>query len=480
MSSMRIIAIGLLCFLASCPAPSRPAGAPAPAGLPAAGPNSAGGGGTAGVQAFSWPQEALAYLQQSLEHPTAEGNSPLGPVCQVVAQFPQAGTDPAFAAVRQAVLRWRGQMGESVASEIVAAWLAIEPGPASDQIVKRIAKGEDAVFQGLSSDAAAGRAVLERVDQAKLTPIQASRVLDLLRIWGGAQAKDKKLLEVLAKREPVIGWRALGYLVKLFPEDETYFKKLDAAIRNAKPAELSAAVEAAKISGDAKVADALVLLVAHATLGPERVDRSAGAAGKPDAKKAAAPGKPQPSSPQHDAVKVALGAYAFAYLPGDQAQYARRKLLEAADPLLRWQARLGELLHGDAKPWNDAVQAQGVEQSAMWVVLEPPEAWEAALIPTYAKAAQSKDGMTRGKSALQLNRYASCESDRSVLATLSRLASDTDPDVRETAWYTLGKLRLDPTAADPLTVVNDAQAPAGVRLAAAYTALRLAGPPAAK
>lgn len=430
---------------------------------------------------MQWPKEAIAYLQRSLEQPGVNGNSALGPVCQVIAQFPQALDDPAFSAVREAVLHWRGQMGESVASEIVSAWLCIEPSPASDHIVQRIAKGDEAVMQALRHHATQGRAILGRVDQTKLTPQQANRVMELLRFWGGAEPGDKQLLENLAQRDPVVAWRAFGYLLKLEPENQTYFEKLDASIRTAAPDQLPAAMEGAKISGCPKLADALVQYVAHAKLGPEWIEPSTSANGDlPGKGKAATAKQDITNAPQHDDRKVLLATYALAYLPGEQAQYARRKLLEAEDPLVCWQARLGELLHGDKQPWQDAVRGQGVEQSSMWVALEPPEAWDAALIPMYAKAGQSKDALTRGKTALHLNRYVSCQSDKTIAAVLSRLAADDAPEVREAAWYTLGKLRLDPTGADPLTVVNDAQAPAGVRLAAAYTALRLAGPPAAK
>jgi hypothetical protein len=481
-SPMRIAALLLLCLLTSCPAHKPPASAPA------------AGAAASGTAAASWPPEAVAYLQQCLERPGAEGGVPLGPACIVVAQLPQAGADPAFAGVKQALLRWRGQMGESVASELAAGWLTVEPDAAREQIAARIAKGDEAVFQALRYNPSAGRAVLAKIDAAKLTLAQANRVLELMRIWGQADVADKPLLMALAQREPVVAWRALGYLLRLEPDNAEYLKQLDQALRNAKPDQLAAAVEGAKISAKAELAAALVPLLVQVKPGPERITPAdvmpqagadPGAAAPADFK---APGQSQPSAkPQAKAAqqppldhKALLGAYGLTYLPGEAAQFARRKLLDAEDPQLRWQARLGELLHGDAKPWNDAVQAQGVEQREMWVALEPPEAWDAALLRTYARAAQSAQALTRGRTAQHLGRYGSCRSEKQALQALSKLAAAPEPEVAEVAWYTLARLRLDPTGADPLTVVNDANAAPAVRLAAAYCALRLAGHGAAQ
>ncbi len=478
---MRIAALLLLCLLTSCPV-QQPPGATSTAGGEAA--------ATGTGAAPRWPPVAVEYLQQCLAQPGADGNAPLGPASLVVAQLPQACTDPAFAGVKQALLHWRGQMGQSVASELAAGWLILEPTAAREQIVQRIGQGDEAIFKALRYDPSAGRDVLARIDAVKLTPAQANRVLELLRIWGQATPADKPLLQALAQREPLVAWRAVGYLLQLEPDNTQYLQQLDTALRQAKPEQLSAAVEGVKISGKGELADALVPLLAQVKAGAEQITKleqpavpgtapaESGMAGTPGAKPQAKPVAPA-GKPLADH-KALLGAYGLTYLPGAAAAFARQRLLEATDPQVRWQARLGELLHGNARPWNDAVRAQGVEQPEMWIALEPPEAWGPALLQTYARAARSTDGLTRGRTALHLNRYAAHKSEQLVLEALSRLAAAPEPEIAEAAWYTLAGLRLDPTGADPLTVVNDANAAPAVRLAAAYCALRLAGRGAAQ
>jgi hypothetical protein len=397
--------------------------------------------------------------------------------------------------VRDAVDACRKQFGDSVPSEVVAAWLATQPEAAEKHVLLAARSGNDAVLLALRCFPERGRAVLTQLagpgaPAAKhgLTAAQGNRALELLREWGSAQPGDAPLLRLLAELEPRVAYRAEGYLLRLQPDDEAALGELDSAIRSARGNELTAAIEGARIAGDARLAAALVGLAAQAKLGPERIAPAPGAAaaGKPGADAGGQAGRPAdgasanapapPNSPggPSESPSVVLAAYALTYMPGDQAELVRTKLLGAVEPLLRWQARLGELLHGNPRPWQQALREQGADGRALWLALEPQEARDPALLDTYKLAAVSAGPDVRGRAARQLNRYGEQQSERTVGRLLARLVRDEVPAVCEAAWYTLGELALRPAGVDPQAAVVDTRLLPEVRLAAADCALRLA------
>jgi hypothetical protein len=153
----------------------------------------------------------------------------------------------------------------------------------------------------------------------------------------------------------------------------------------------------------------------------------------------------------------------------------RKKLLNAQDGTVRWQARLGELLHGNPKPWDEAFQKEGSKSADFWIALEAVDRPAPALIPTYKLMSQSDDPTTRLRAVNALARYMlearSSEADGIVLALLDYEV----PEVRSAAWYAAGKLGIG----DPDKVIASKSEPPEVRLAAAYCALMQAqgGPP---
>jgi len=402
--------------------------------------------------AAALPAEALDCIAQCLEAPATAEHAPLARTWLAIARLRVPPAHPQLAPLKEHVLKQAAQAGDKPPPELAAAWLYFAPRPAERFILARVQADGGQYLESLRFLPETGRRVLKRLDIAALAKPEAYRVVSLLQSWGDISAGDEPLLRALSKRgEPEIALWATGQLARLHPQDEALSDKLFSAVRDAVPEGFSAAAEGARVSGLPKLADAFVPTCAKAQLGE--------------------PPKGQTPAPDRE---LEFSAYALAYLPGDQAALMRRKLLSAPWAAVRWQAMLGELLHGDPQPWNDAVAKAGIDDKDLWVTVQPPEAMDRALLPMYLAAAKSKRLFTRGLAATELNRYAQMKSDPMLVEALVLLIHDAEAEVRATAWYTLGGLGLKISGIDPLDVVrNKAEQPA-VRLAAAYAALAAA------
>jgi hypothetical protein len=262
------------------------------------------------------------------------------------------------------------------------------------------------------------------------------------------------LLQQLAQSsEPRTQLRAIGYLCALGQASPKQVALLKEALRSDRINSLSAAAEACRICRDPALAAVLVNPAALIPLG--------------DAPLA---GGAQPES------TGLYASYALAYLPGDQAKLLRTKLLDAADKRIRWQGRLGELLHGDIKPWYDAVLAADPGDPDMWLTIQPESVADPALLLTYKKTADAADPEVRLRTAQHLNRYGAAASDRLVGEILAKLIADEVPEVAAQAWHSAAVIRLPGRGNAAQLAVDDAAQPATVRLAAAFYVMRQAEP----
>lgn len=397
-------------------------------------------------------QDAVGMLSAGLEQPDATVESE-----DLIAKLPTAS-----AALFKDAIAGQVGAGAQLDRHQLAEWLAVDPAAARPQIAAGVATGNAQCMMALIDNAAVGRELIDGLQVEPQDTQTANLCLDLLRTWGGAQASDEPLLHQLAQSEDkTVEYRAAGYLLALGAGGDAEFDLLKSAVL-ARGKDWIGAIEGIKISGDPRFADVLVQLVSETKLNDE------GAPAEDETEPAA-------STPE------LLAAYAVSYLPGEQAEYMRKKLLNAASPELRWHARLGELLHGDAQPWNDAVDAEGLGDQKLWVVLEPPEALHNELVPFYAQAAQSDNAMERGKAALQLSRYNGVASAQQLASILEGLiaqpAATGDGDnsggllVQRQALITVGELKLTQLCPQVLEIMHEAGADASCRRAAAFCLL---------
>lgn len=436
----------LMLLLAACPA-TREADTEQPESQPPAAVADADAAAADASEAAPYSTAVLEYVEQCLGHPTEPGYPPLEPVWLVIAQLNRLAETPAAGSLCAAVSRMVQQAGDAPPPQLVAAWLACEPEPAQAFIAGSLAGGDPRYIDSLSFSPESGREVLGAMKLSELEADLAQRIVRLIIRWPRQAGGDGPLLGQLADHANATArLQAIGLLAALDEASERQLKELGDAVRAADET-LPAAAEGIRLSGDGDLAGALVTLAAKANLGDE----------DPEAARQR---------------EVLYASYALTGLPGEQARLLRRKLLGAVDPTVRWQARLGELLHGEPSYWDEAVVARGVDDPEMWMALDPPEAWHALLLPTLARAVAQPG--TRIAAAAQLNRYGALASDRGVIELVDELLSDAEAGVHGAAWLAAGTLGLwDQAEGAEAAALDEAVDPA-VRIAAAFCALRAA------
>jgi len=87
------------------------------------------------------------------------------------------------------------------------------------------------------------------------------------------------------------------------------------------------------------------------------------------------------------------------------------------------RARLGELLCGDAQPWDAALATYyGIANPDLWGSTGPPKRTAACCCPTYKLAAASEDLQLRVQAAHDMNRYAAEASNPELLGLLQQIS----------------------------------------------------------
>ncbi|MCC7477758.1 hypothetical protein IT575_04805 [bacterium] len=205
------------------------------------------------------------------------------------------------------------------------------------------------------------------------------------------------------------------------------------------------------------------------------------AEGKPAAKDAAAKDdaelKVDPKSGQ-TSFEILYTMYALAFLPGEQADLLRGRLVDAPDPNVAWHARLGELLAGRPEPWDSALERDGFSHQ-VWMALQTREAASPLLLKTYEKGASSEAGADRVDTARQLERFKLLDpsalgaEDNRLVALLELLTKDALDPVRQMAWFSAAELRVPRLGAEARRIVQTDSEPPVLRLAACYAALNL-------
>jgi len=444
---------------------------------PRGGTTSGGAAGTAGAQGSAatqtpqpwrvqYPPEALNYLLASLQHPTEPGYPPLGPAWLVVAQLPdlEYGTPGAAAPeLRKLIEEQVRQAKGNPPPELACAWLSCQHKAADRFIALQLNAGKPEYSIALRYTWLP--AMLAAMEPKKFTAPVAQAVLNSIDRWGPDQTNlptFHEMMKGLAEHsDETVRLRAIGCLLALGQASDEQRQYLKETLREGKPELLPAACEAVRFSRDKSFADALVPLVANTKLGDD------GAASNTTAAQL-------------------FGSNALAFLGDSQAAMMRTRLLGAADPLVRWQARLGELLNGIPKPWYDALEAKGITDRNMWVTLQTPGAAGVALLHTYELAAANPDASLRLQAAQQLNRSPDYASNPLGVKLMLQLVSDKEAVVREACWYTCARqsrgrgAQWDTLAAQADSTVADKTQDPLVRLAAACCLLKWAELPLAE
>jgi hypothetical protein len=298
--------------------------------------------------------------------------------------------------------------------------------------------------------------VLYQYDWSQADRAMCEAALILLRKWEPLRQSDLPLLRALAGQEdPRSRLRAIGYLLALGAASEQQLGELKAALRSERINELSAAVEACRISRDEALAAVLVSAVAKIPLSTD-----------------AREGQVQLESTS------LYASYALTYLPGEQAGLLRSKLLDASDVRVRWQARLGELLHGNPLPWYQAMEGGRPEsEQDLWLALQPDAVMHPSLLLTYKQLAGSADPERRLLVARHLNRYRAAASERLLRETLEILLTDKQPEIVVDAWHSAAECRVPGFEQQAQRLLDDTAQLPMLRLGAAYYLLRMAEPP---
>jgi hypothetical protein len=427
-----------------------------PGGKTDSGANSAGKPGVKPAQriaAGEYPQAALQYVLDALKQPT-EGYPALAYTWTVVAQLDQLGENKLAPQISAEIAKQVQGFSGQPPIDLVAAWLAVQP-EAATEFIRTQAKASDWSFisaywfhpelaRPLLADPAT-RILAPRAIADKRSEVP-KRWLELQSGWGVVTPADEQLLIAISERQgdPGNTLRAAGWLLRLDPDSKRFVDYLNLGIGRIAPGEIGVtmgATEGAKISRHEQLAEAFVPLAAKTPLKKDK-----------EAKTPA---------------ELHFVAYALTYLPGEQASLMRRKMLDAQDPLIQWQARLGELLHGDPQPWDDAIKAEGLAGKEWWLALERIEEPSVLLVPTLQQMAESEDASLRLRAAAFLGKFGWNSRLKEALDLVDKLAADDVAEVRTAAWYSAGRIG----AGDPLPVVNDSAETPEVRLAAAYAAL---------
>lgn len=420
------------------------------------------GAGAPQRAAADYPPAALNYLSACLETPAAEETAPLGPAWLAIAPLTglaDAPADSPAGKLRALVLKQVAEAQGQPPPELVCAWLACDLNAASRFIGDRLNEND--------SQYAAALAWLPDAQYLRLRPAGfdlacAHRVLNALPADGAPAAEVPgrlKLLSALAVHgEAAVRLRAIGQLAALQQATPEQLKFVTDTLAGGDLKLIPAACEAVRLSRDPLLADALVPLVAQTKLSAKAEQQVA-------------------------STSELFGSNALAFLGGDQAQLMRQKLLGAADSTVRWQARLGELLNGDAAPWDAGVSELGIADPDIWVTLATPGIADAALLATFELAARNPQPELRLQAAQHLNQSAGATSETRVVELLSRLVADESPQVQEAAWYTCAQRSRHASGtysalnAQAATVLADAGAEPAVRLAAASCLLNTAAAP---
>jgi hypothetical protein len=447
-----LLATALL--LGSCPAQEH-GGSDAATGNTSAGvAGTAGGagGGTASLSPAPPPDiaPALDYIRWAAKLPAPDGAPPASLVWNAVARLAGYGSSTALLQPLEPLLQGHIDAAPGgISPQLAGAWLAVSGQPGYSFIADKLAAGQYSYLQPLQFDAAAARGLLATLPLADMPGDAATQALEILR-GHGIIADDAGLLKQLARHEaPAVSLRAIGYLDSFEMATAAQLAELKRALASADIAEYVPALEGVKCSGKAEWANDLVELVAGAQLGAEDPET-----------------EPRP--------QVLYAAYALAYLPGSQAQLMRQRLVGAASPVVRWQARLGELMHGEPQLWHDAVDVLGVDSPGMWQALAPPEAHHPALLATLERAAEEGSAQSRLQAVQQLPRYNEPEVRGRVTALLKTLAQDEDTAVRAMALVGTAQLAPRLLADECAASCMDEDEPWEVRLAASYCLLAAA------
>lgn len=396
----------------------------------------------------SYPPMALEYLNATLRDPATAQHSDLSQAWAAVASLSNAA--PLASTI--------GQQVRTVAAgplpPLIAAWISANPDEASAWLIVQLNQGKYPYLQALADQPETGRIVLRKLKLDATSKQLDDGVMNLLSRWEPLRAEDAPLLQPLAaSADPATKFRAIGYLISIGKASDGQLDELKQALASDKNSILAPAVEACRICHDERLGGALVTRTALIPLGPE--DTSGGA--------------------QHDSTALYI-SYALSYTPGAQAKLLRQKLLGAVDSQVRWQVRLGELLHGDIQPWYDAVLKVPDTDRGLWITLQPEGVADPALLQTYKKAAASSTDDVRLRVALQLNRYGAYTSDKLVGEILGKLMQDKVMQIRAQAWNSAAMLHLDGFGAEAQRTLDDSGAAPAVRLAAALYELKLAEP----
>lgn len=438
-----------LALLLGCPGnDSAPTSEPAPASDPAL--VAASGWQLPARADVNYPPMVVDYVLATLRDPVTHDHASLEQAWDIISQL----EDPSVFSAE--VKRQVQGTGNAPPIGIVSAWLAVEPEAAADWLVTQVKQGQVPYLNALLPHPELGRQVLAQTDLRGAGRETTEIVLLLLRKWEPLEQGDAALLqELAASAEPRVKLRAIGYLLALGAADAAQVEELKEALRSDKISVLASAVEACRISRSEELAATLV--------GPAAQIPLTGTADSYD----------QPTSTS------LYASYGLAYLPGEQAQLLRSKLLNAEDVRVRWQARLGELLHGDIEPWYDALLAGTDSQQDMLLAIQPEGVADQALLLTYKQLSTDKTPEVRLAAAQQMNRYAAYASDPLVKEVLQTLQGEETIQIAAQAWHSAAQIGVPGMGARAQAVLDNGEAPPAVRLAAAFYLLRQAEPDAA-
>lgn len=416
--AIAIISLVLLAaLLAACPrgGTGGPAGGPT-AGKPGAAPAPA-------AWHPKYPAEPMKYVLAALKQPTQPGYPPLGPSWLVLAQLDSLDQRSAGAEAGELRTLIEQQVKDAKGNpppELACAWLSCQPRPAAAYIAAQLNAGKAEYAIALSYKWPPQ--LLRQLKPLEFPTAAAQGVLNSIESRGHLETNSEEfyaLLKGLAEHsDELVRLRAIGCLLVQGQASEEQLQYLKDTLKAGKESLIPAATEAVRFSRDETLTDSLVALVANVKLGDEGQSGSASA-------------------------DQLFGSNALAFLSGGQAEMMRSKLLGAVDPLVRWQARLGQLMNGQPKPWYDALAAKGIADSEMWITLQTPDAAAMALLHTYELAAASADAPLRLQAAQQLNRSPAYASNPLGLKLLQQLAGDKEAAVREAGWYTCARLVQD-------------------------------------
>ena len=390
--------------------------------------------------------EAVRYVEECLNSATDAGSPLLEQCWEVIGRLQTAGTAPEMQAVRDVIIGYINEGADPLPRALVSAWATLEPDNGLSFIQRVLEAGEFRYLSSLEYQPELLRKAIAGLDLETLSNSQAHLVIRLLAGTMKLPSSDLPVWHSLSQHPDAdVRLRAIGYLMQHGQTTSEQQNQVKQALTSKALDDLAGAIEAVRLSGDGTWAGSLVPLVAQTEMGLPAEDN------------------------QRD-FRELYGAYALAYLPGAQADHMRAKLLQAADPQIRWQARLGQLLHGDPAPWQMSVAQLSVEDKELWLALEPPEAVHMDLLGTYEDTLGGSVAV-RIKAAEHMNRYGAYSSDNRVVQVVMGLLEDESADVRAIAWETAAELDFPVKTQAELVLAQETR-PGIERLAAALFLLK--------